>query len=194
MFSLVLRPRIPIERLGLVTTALGVACAQGIARSTGLDVRLKWPNDVIVEGRKLAGVLVESRIAGGGLDAAVGGAGVNVAYEPEEFPPDIAARATSIVIEMRRAGLQRSPSRPRLLAAILASFDALYPALDETSILAEATLRSDVLGERVTVRFADGRTQEGTALRLTTNGALEIETDEGVTAIDSGEIETLRAG
>jgi BirA family transcriptional regulator, biotin operon repressor / biotin---[acetyl-CoA-carboxylase] ligase len=189
MFSIVLRPRIGLDRAGLITTALGVGCVEGIERATGLQTRLKWPNDVTSGGRKLAGILVESRVTAEGIEAAVGGVGLNVAYQQDEFPEEIARRATSIAIESGAGA-----SRPGILGAILDSFATVYPVSDEQTLLQRATELSDVLGRTVRIRFADGRSLEGRALRLVPGGALEIDTGGRVITVESGEVETLRSG
>ena len=188
MFSIVLRPQIGLDRVGLITTALGVGCVAGIERATGLRARLKWPNDVTRSGRKLAGILVESRVTAEGIEAAVGGVGLNVAYREEDFPEEIAGRATSIAMESGAAA-----SRPDILSAILDSFSTVYPVSDERVLLERATELSDVLERTVRVRFADGRSLEGRALRLVAGGALEIETAGGIIMLESGEVETLRS-
>jgi BirA family transcriptional regulator, biotin operon repressor / biotin---[acetyl-CoA-carboxylase] ligase len=190
MFSIVLRPHLAVERSGLVTTALGVACADALRDATDLPVRLKWPNDLTVNGQKIAGLLMESRITEGVIEAAAGGVGLNVMYRREELPDAIATRATSLAIEMDGA----PPRRPDLLAAILGSFFALYPSLEEEALLERASALSDVLGGWARIRFADGRTIEGRALRLVGNGALELGTESGVTTVDSGEVEMFRSG
>ena len=189
MFSIVLRPQVGLRSAGLITTALGVGCVTGIERATGLRPHLKWPNDVTHGGRKLAGILVESRVTAEGIEAAVGGVGLNVAYREHEFPEEIADRATSIAIE---SGAEAS--RPQILSAILDSFSTVYPVRDERALLERAADLSDVLDRTVRVRFADGRSLKGRALRLVAGGALEIETGGGVITIESGEVETLRSG
>jgi BirA family biotin operon repressor/biotin-[acetyl-CoA-carboxylase] ligase len=188
MFSIVLRPRVGLDRVGLITTALGVGCIEGIERSTGLHARLKWPNDVTVGGRKLAGILVESRVTADGIEAAVGGVGLNVAYRRRDFPKEISERATSLAMESKT-----DPSRPHILGAILDSFFAVYPVSDQRELLLRATELSEVLDRVVRVRFADGRSIEGRALRLASGGALEIEGPAGIVTIESGEVETLRS-
>lgn len=187
MFSIVLRPRIGLDRVGLITTALGVGCADGIERVTGLHPRLKWPNDVTVGKGKLAGILVESRVTAQGIESAVGGVGLNVGYAREDFPEEIAGRATSLAIETNEA-----PPRPRILRSILDSFFALYPVDDPRQLLERAAELSEVLDQGVRVRFADGRSIEGRARRLAAGGALEVETASGIVTIESGEVETLR--
>jgi BirA family biotin operon repressor/biotin-[acetyl-CoA-carboxylase] ligase len=190
MFSIVLRPPIKLVQAGLITTALGVGCAEAIARLTNLPVRLKWPNDLMVEVRKLGGLLVESRVTDEGIEFAAGGVGLNVTYAANDFPVEIRGRATSLAIELD----SKPPARPDLLAAMLTSFSELYPEMNETSLLTRASGLSDVLGRRVRIRFADGRATEGRALRLVANGALEVETDSGVRVIESGEVESFRDG
>src|SRR5215510_2662035 len=91
--SVVLRPAADAARL--LTIAAGVAVTDGIASATGLSTHVKWPNDVHVGGRKLAGILAE-----GAAGHVVLGIGINV--QPAAYPPDVASRATSIETELGR--------------------------------------------------------------------------------------------
>ena len=191
-FSLILRPDMPVERLGLVTTALGVACADVIEVLAGVPTGIKWPNDVIVRGRKLAGILVESKLTGPKLTTAIAGVGINVGWERAEVPDEIAERATSIAIESDST----PPSRADLLGAILASFESVYELAADPDrsgrVIDRATDRSEVLGRNVTVSFADGATVEGHALRLLDDGALELDVDGDLRALHVAEITQLR--
>jgi BirA family biotin operon repressor/biotin-[acetyl-CoA-carboxylase] ligase len=191
-FSLILRPELPVERLGLVTTALGVACADVIEVMAGIPTGIKWPNDVIVRGRKLAGILVESKLNGAQLSTAIAGVGINVGWTRAEVPEEIAERATSISIESDAA----PPARADLLGAILASFDSVYELVRDPErsgrVIDRATDRSEVLGRNVTVSFADGSTLEGHAVRLLDDGALELDVDGDLRALHVAEITQLR--
>lgn len=191
-FSLVLRPDLPADRVGLLTTALGIACAEVVETLAGIPTGIKWPNDVVVRGRKLAGILVESRLDGSRLSTAVAGMGINVGWTRAEVPDEIAERATSVAIESGAA----PPSRSDLLAAILASFESVYELARDPAragrVIDRATDRSVVLGRAVTAAFADGSTIEGTALRLLDDGALELETDSGARPLHVAEITHLR--
>lgn len=195
-FSLILRPELSLDRLGLLTVGLGLAIAEGLDAATGLDTTLKWPNDINIGGRKVTGILVESRLSGAALDAVVAGIGINVAWRPDELPEDIAARATSVGYEMERRHLGERPPRAVLLAAVLAAAESVYDEIrgdrSVDHVLNRASARSDVLGRTVTVRFADGGVIEGRALRLTATGALEIAVDGARRAIEAGEIEQIR--
>jgi BirA family transcriptional regulator, biotin operon repressor / biotin---[acetyl-CoA-carboxylase] ligase len=189
LFSLVLRPKLSADRLGLLTTALGVAGVEA-ARSLGVDARVKWPNDVAVNGRKLAGVLVESRLSGDRVEA-VAGMGVNVSTKPEEFPEDIAGIATSLAIE-----LGEPPPRHLVLEAVLGAMDPLYGELESdkgaASLIERATELSAVLGKSVNVRMADGTLLDGRADRLKPTGALVVATGTQEIEVSAGEIEQLR--
>lgn len=194
-FSLLLRPRMPVDVLGLLTTALGLACAEAIEIAAGVRCSLKWPNDVVSSGRKLAGILVESRVTGHIMDIAIAGMGINVS-PPSDVPDDVAARATNIYDEADRAGTGKHPERAELLGWVLDSFERLYERLgtgDGAAELVErATNRSVVIGHDVVVRLADGSTYEGRAERLLPSGALEVLVAGEHRAIHVGEVEQLR--
>lgn len=194
--SLIVRPRSPVDVMGLLTTAVGVACAEAIEIAAGVRPRLKWPNDVTVEERKLAGILVESHVTGPTLDFAVIGIGVNVRPPVQDVPPEVAARATNVYDEITTAGSDKKPTRVELLGWILDSFERIYPRLGSgagaTEILERASKRSDVLGRSVAVTLPDGRSVEGVARRLLPSGALEIEAGEDHVAVRAGEITRLR--
>ncbi len=191
-FSLILRPALPLGAVGLLTTALGVACADVIEVLARLPTNVKWPNDVTIRGRKVAGILVESQVSDGQVEVAVAGIGINVSWRPKDAPDEIVARATSLVSE---AG-ERVPERTELLAATLASFEGLYAACKipsrRQSVIDRATARSELLGRTVTARFADGRSLTGTAVRLLPNGALELESEGTIQVLEVAEIEQVR--
>jgi len=119
LVSIVLRPRVPAARLATLSLTAGVALAEALERAAGLDARLKWPNDVLVGGRKLAGILLESRLgvapAGG---SAVVALGIGVNLTQRTFPVELRDRATSV----RLAG-GRDVDRDGLLTEILARLD-----------------------------------------------------------------------
>ena len=109
-FSLILRPSIPPDRMGLLSLLIAAGIARGIEESTGLRVFCKWPNDLLYGGKKLAGILLEGSFAGDRVDHVVVGIGLNV--NQREFPPEIAPRATSLARELNapldRIGLYKS--------------------------------------------------------------------------------------
>lgn len=195
LFSLVLRPGSP-EALEILTTALGVATAEAIEQATGVAPELKWPNDVTVAGRKLAGILVESRLSGGTIEGAVAGMGVNVTWPPTEHDDD-GLNATSIVALAAQDAAIAVPDRAVLLGAVLKRFELLYDDLTfaetRSDVVRRATDRSETLGRDISVRFADGSSVEGRALDLTATGALRLKTPDGaIKVLNVGETERLR--
>ena len=194
--SLIVRPRRPLNVMGLLTTAVGLACVEALEIAASIDARLKWPNDVVIGGRKLAGILVESHVAGPTLEFAVIGVGLNVRPPRGELPPDVAARATNVYAEIEAAGGTPGPGRVEILGWLLDAFERIYQHLGSgegaAGIVERATKKSLVLGKEVTVTLSDGRTIEGTARRLLPSGALEIETGGEFRAVHAGEITRLR--
>src|SRR4029079_12035803 len=130
LVSALLRPRLPVERLHLVTLAAALAAIDAVRALAGIDAQLKWPNDVVVDDRKLAGILAESDGAG----AIVVGMGLNV--RGDWFPPELAATATSCAVD-----------RDEVLEAWLGAFDARLDRLD--GVLDAARAVSATLGRRV---------------------------------------------
>lgn len=191
--SLVLRPKMPLSQLGLITTALGVACAEAIEEACGFAATIKWPNDVRIAGRKVAGILVETHVAGSELDVAIAGIGINVGWTRDEIPAELAESATSLAAELSDTDDQ-PPSPARLLAPLLSRFEARYRALPDNAagVVAAATARSDVLGRDVTIGLSSAATVEGRAVGLGASGELELETSEGRRSISVGEVQRLR--
>ncbi|MEN6305554.1 MAG: biotin--[acetyl-CoA-carboxylase] ligase [Armatimonadia bacterium] len=185
LFSVLLRPALPPQDFALLTTIAGLAVVQASAALTGCDARTKWPNDVVIAGRKLVGILTEARLP----DFAVIGIGVNVSQQPDDFPPELRSKATSLAIE----GV--APSREALLAEMLNRLDALYDMLRSgchQELLALRRQSEVTLGRRVIADLA-GRQVTGTALDLTADGGLIIRTAAGDETIHSGEIVKMQS-
>lgn len=118
LFSINLRPQVRQERLPELTVVAGAVVAASIRDVTGLRPDVKHPNDVLVDGRKLAGILAEAR-----EDRVVLGAGVNVNVPRDELPADVDTEPTSLLVE-----LGRPVDRAELLAAILWALERRYDA------------------------------------------------------------------
>jgi len=157
-FSVLLRPKFPLPRL---TVAASVA----VARVAGLDAKIKWPNDVTLDGRKLAGILTETR-----NDVAILGIGLNVNCCDEDFP-----------IELRKVATGLScTDRPEMAARLLIELDVVYAqaADDFLTISAEWARLCTTLGKQIVVRMGEHRI-EGHAQALDEDGALLIRRDNG---------------
>jgi BirA family biotin operon repressor/biotin-[acetyl-CoA-carboxylase] ligase len=176
--SIILRPRLTPARLPTLSLAAGVAVAEALERVTGLMPRLKWPNDVLVDGRKLAGILLESRI--GPSPLVVLGVGVNLGQRV--FPPDLAERATSV-----RLATGRRVDADTLLTALLESLDAWRTRL-ETEGWAPIRERwcalTETLGRRVSIDDV-----QGIAVDVEEDGALIVVEGDVRRRVVAGEVD-----
>ena len=179
--SILVRPRLPQALLATLSPTTAVAAAEALRRVAPLTPRLKWPNDVLVAGRKIAGILLESRSVASSEPVLVIGVGVNLGQL--EFPPELAGRATSVALETGHP-----VERDALLAALLEEFDAWRARLEGEGF---APVRerwkslSDTIGRQVTV---DG--VSGIATDLDADGALLIDAGDGIRRVIAGEIAT----
>ena len=182
-FSLLLRPPWPPAQWVRLTTWAGVGVAGAVERTLGRPVQIKWPNDVLIDGRKVAGILTESSTDASGQLFAVVGIGVNV--NQETFPPEVADRAASL-----RQFTGRNLDRPALAANLLRELDA---RLSEAGcgfdgIVTEAARRSPLLGNRLRLHAAH-EWFEGIAEGLDADGNLLVRLpDGGLRAMTSGEV------
>ena len=163
-------------------SAIGsVATVRAIRKTTGLDARIKWPNDVLLDGRKVAGILVESAVAGQDVAYAVLGIGVNVALDTGEVA-EISSFATSLA-----EALGEAIEREDLLRRVLQELDALYVQLkDGGAPWDEWRGLMDTLGQRVRVTW-QSESVEGVAEDLDDLGNLLLR-------VDNGRMITLTAG
>lgn len=181
-----LRPEVPVQQLIPVTAMAGVAVCAAVERLYGVGPGLKWPNDPVLGGRKLSGILTELSMEAesGRLQYLVVGIGVNVHQTAADFSPEVAALATSLSRE-----LGRPACRPALAAALIEELDRLYTALragDFTAYLTEYRKRCVNLGK--TVQLLSGEERE-------TVEAVGIDDDFGlIVRSPDGRSWTVRSG
>jgi BirA family biotin operon repressor/biotin-[acetyl-CoA-carboxylase] ligase len=169
--SVVLRPEVPAAQAPAMTLAAGLAAAEAIEAEADVAAALKWPNDVLLDGRKVAGILTELRTRDQAVAHLVVGIGINVHQGVADFPPDLAETAISI-----RQAAGRAVSRVRLLQCLFARLEAWsqrFVAEGSGAVVAAAAARMPMLGQRV-VAVAGTERWEGTAARLDGDGALVI--------------------
>lgn len=184
-FTLVLRPGKSVAP-GLLSLALGLAVAKAVRGLYSVDARLKWPNDVLVEDRKLAGVLVEGEAGSGELFFLLAGVGVNV---NNELPPELSNSATSL-----RELLGRRVPRLPLLGRILQEFDEAYSELrrgHRERVVNEWKKFSATLGRRVRV-VVQQEVYEGVAVDVDIDGGLVLEAEGRRLIFQAGEVVHLR--
>jgi len=187
--SLILRPAIPPHEAPRMTLLSSVAVADALLAETRLDVRIKWPNDILVKGRKIAGILTEISTGMDAVEYMVVGLGVNVNTPAEDFPREIRQQATSILVETGAPF-----PRAALLRGLLAAYERHYD-LFRTSGFGPVMQRwktlTDMMGRRILVRTA-GRQHVGEVLDLDSEGFLILRDDRGETVrIFSGDVTLL---
>jgi BirA family biotin operon repressor/biotin-[acetyl-CoA-carboxylase] ligase len=178
--SILLRPDLPMTEAGKLTILGSVATVDAVEAVSGLRPQIKWPNDLMLGRRKLAGLLIETEPKGKRMAFAVIGIGVNVGQEAGDFSPDVRRLATSLYL-----ATGQTHRRADLLVALLQALERrLSRPFDEAR---EAwTASSLTLGQRVTLTTARGR-KHGQAMGLDESGALLLRGH-------SGEVETVTAG
>ena len=189
--SVLLRPALPPDRLPPMTALAGVAVCAAVERVCGVRPGLKWPNDPVLGGKKLCGILTEASLEAetGRLQSLVLGIGINVGQMPEDFSPEVREVATSLLQELGGPPV----SRPRLAAALLEELDKVYAALlrgDLSEYL--AVYRRDCVNLGKTVRlipFGGGERETAQAVDIDEEFSLVVRREDGTEkTVRSGEV------
>ena len=185
--SILFRPALAPGQLFSLTAAVSLGLCRGIGRETGLRPAIKWPNDLLLDGRKLAGVLTAARHRGSSLDHAVVGFGLNVNLAADQLPttPPGGLPPTSLAL-----ALGRPLDRERLLGTLLDEIDRAYDAVwsGRLDALRAAWLEHLAgVGERVRVETEVGAL-EGIVAGVDPDGALLLQTDGGLERVVVGEV------
>jgi BirA family transcriptional regulator, biotin operon repressor / biotin---[acetyl-CoA-carboxylase] ligase len=173
--SIILRPPLPPWVAPVITLMAGVAAREGIERATGLAPDIRWPNDLMLDGKKLCGILTEMSAEVDRLHAVVVGIGINVNHT--EIPEELASIATSLRLQGGKVY-----SRVQVMAALLRQMEQQYQSLlkdgNESITRRWAATSSYAQGKRV--RVATGREEfHATTIGLDISGALRIRRDDG---------------
>ena len=188
-FSVVLRPMVAAERLAPLPLVAGAAVGSALDSIAPGRIRLKWPNDLLLDGRKVAGILVEGHVAERLIEHAVVGVGVNLERPPGGFEPGIRHTAAALA-----DATGERPGTARTLGAILSRLEEGYDEL-----LADGPARArgrwlglaDTIGREVVAHVA-GQALRGRAMDLDPAGNLVVLVDGVKRTITYGEIEHLR--
>jgi BirA family transcriptional regulator, biotin operon repressor / biotin---[acetyl-CoA-carboxylase] ligase len=172
--SLIFRPVIPPERTYRLVMASALALAEACEALSGVPVGIKWPNDVQIGGKKLAGILAESAVAGAGLAWVIVGVGVNV---NQIFAPGDPLTATATSLRMS-AG--REFDRLALLSAFLEGLNGWHERLLDDALMVGWRARCVTLGRRVRVVVGGQQALEGLAEDIDADGALLLRDQAGV--------------
>jgi BirA family biotin operon repressor/biotin-[acetyl-CoA-carboxylase] ligase len=186
--SLILRPDIPLSATPQLTLLSSVAVLKGIMKSIPLELGIKWPNDLLINNKKVSGILTELNAETDQVNYVVVGVGINVNQETEHFPEEIRGIATSLRIESGSI-LERN----QVILNVLKEVETLYDLYIEHGFSPIKTLweaHALSIGRRIIARTPHG-TFEGIAQGITQEGVLLLEDVEGhIHKIYSADIET----
>jgi BirA family biotin operon repressor/biotin-[acetyl-CoA-carboxylase] ligase len=187
-FSLILRPEIPPVKASGLSICAGVALAQAIRELTNLKAQVKWPNDCIIDGKKVAGILLELSAELDKVDFVIVGIGVNVNQKKSDFPKLLLKIATSLRIEKGK-----EIERIKLLKLFLSKFEKIYLEFKKTGLSFlqdEVNQLSSLLGKNIAVKYGE-KIIKGKAVRIDENGSLVLKTKTKEETISAGEVTIL---
>jgi BirA family biotin operon repressor/biotin-[acetyl-CoA-carboxylase] ligase len=187
MFSLVLRPNVPPESFNLLPLYVAVAVSDAIERATGLKAECKWPNDILYQGKKLAGILIEGSVKQNVAEYVVIGVGINV--NQVRFEGDLVAKASSLRIECGK-----EIDRAMLFREVLKSLESEYTAVSATgfqSVVPQWLSRSTMINRTISVS-QHGNTISGVVKGLSLDGGLILQTNGSEQTVIAGDVTVLQ--
>ncbi|MFA5658694.1 MAG: biotin--[acetyl-CoA-carboxylase] ligase [Oscillospiraceae bacterium] len=180
--SVILRPELSLDKSLLITTSTAVAVSEAIDSVAGVETKIKWVNDIFLNGKKLCGILCEASMdmETHSLEYAVCGIGINVSEN--SFPENLQNIATSVCLSSKKT------SRSELIGEVLNNMSQLYSSIDSGLFLEKYKKRSFILGEEIHVIKGDIKTK-AKAVDIDENAMLIVEyTDGKRETLNSGEV------
>lgn len=185
--SVITRPHLTPQQAPQMTLVAAVAITRAIEEVTGLTAQIKWPNDLLINQKKITGILTELQADPDLIKSIILGIGINVNQSIEEFPDELTSIATSLKIE-----LGQSVNRAKLIATTLKyleEYTKLYEAHGFSPIKLLWESYSNTIGRRIRATMVN-QTVEGLAIGITEEGMLELKLDDGtIYGVYSGDIE-----
>lgn len=175
-FSFILRPTLPLNVMPQLTLLTAVAVLRGIKKVIDIPLTIKWPNDLLIDGKKVAGILTELKAETDQVHYVVIGIGLNVNQREDDFPEELRHLATSLAME---AG--RPVSRKEVIIQVLNTWEEIYTQYVQEGfqpVKREWEAFSSTLGKRITAKIGQGDVT-GIAKGIAQDGALELEDDRG---------------
>lgn len=183
LFSVIIRPTFSTDKIGLLPIFAATGIALAVETVTGTRCECKWPNDILLKGKKCCGILTESTSQQNRLDCAIIGIGLNV--NQKNFLGDLNNKATSLYSECGRMF-----DRKNVFCQIMASLEALYADVskgDFTTVLMEWKARATIFGRRITLTQA-AEIIDGIAINLAADGGLVVETETCQLTFHAGDV------
>jgi len=183
MFSIVLRPRVEPEALNLLPLYVAVCVAQAVEQLTNLQVECKWPNDLLINKKKFAGILIEASVKQNIVEFVVIGVGVNV--NQQKFEGELQIKATSL-----RLAMGRDVDRVTLFREILSTLEANYKTVNSDgfqSIVPSWLSHSSIINKQIRVS-QQGTVISGIVKGLSTEGGLVLQTENSEKTLFAGDV------
>lgn len=184
-FTLILKPRYVPDKASMVTLVMALAVAEGIRETCGVEAGIKWPNDIVVNGKKVCGILTEMSVEKDFIHHVVIGVGINVGLQ--EFAPELADTATSL-----QAECSRKVPKAALVANIMKAFEKYYESFREKTDLSDLvdSYNKMLVNRGKTVRVLDPKGEySGVAEGINELGELLVELPDGhVENVYAGEV------
>lgn len=190
--SLILRPSIPPAQTPLITLAASLAVARALRKVANICPGIKWPNDIILDGKKVCGILTEMNTEINRVNYIVLGIGINIGQKLSDFEEEIKDKAISLTMYLQRNSRNfENVMRSDIIKAVIEELEELYISLldgDGASIVEGWKKYSITIGRRISISSGDSRCA-GKAVDIAPDGSLVVECEDGtIKTVSSGEI------
>lgn len=186
--SVVISPTFDISKMTLVPFAAAIAISRAIQKTLGKKTELKWPNDVTLNGKKIAGVIIDASIESSKIESLVLGVGINYRIKPADVEKRIKPKHNYYGVETLVRNGEQKPAK--LVKAFLEELENALEQIESGrthSIISQWTKMSSTIGREISVNTANGKIR-GTAAKLDDEGSLVIKHDSEITKVSAGDV------
>jgi len=188
-FSLIIHPKFDVSTSTLVPIAGAVALAKAIKNTLNIDVSVKWPNDITLNGKKVAGMLVDASFQANNIDYLILGIGINFDIDAKKIEKRLSKSANFYGVNSLRKKDDSTPPKI-LLREFLVQFEKILMQLnkgEKAKIVKEWTKKADKIGKKISINTSDGKIS-GVAQGIDNDGALKLKTSKGMKKIFVGDV------
>ena len=188
-FSLIVHPKFDVSTSTLVPIAGAVALAKAIKNTLNIDVSVKWPNDITLNGKKVAGMLVDASFQANNIDYLILGIGINFDIDAKKIEKRLSKSANFYGVNSLRKKDDSTPPKI-LLREFLVQFEKILIQLnkgEKAKIVKEWTKKADKIGKKISINTSDGKIS-GVAQGIDNDGALKLKTSKGIKKIFVGDV------
>ena len=188
-FSLIIHPKFDVSTSTLVPIAGAVALAKAVKNTLNIDVSVKWPNDITLNGKKVAGMLVDASFQANNIDYLILGIGINFDIDAKKIEKRLSKSANFYGVNSLRKKDDSTPPKI-LLREFLVQFEKILIQLnkgEKAKIVKEWTKKADKIGKKISINTSDGKIS-GVAQGIDNDGALKLKTSKGIKKIFVGDV------